>query len=72
MEAIIMSCPFCEILITIKVQDCAEGREFHCPICGKNVCFKFTPEELDEMIETAKKNQERTLRRQFPLTFGDV
>lgn len=72
MESILMSCPRCEILISIKVEDCREGREFPCPICGKPVCFKFTDEELEKMLETAKKNQERALRRSFPLAFGDV
>jgi hypothetical protein len=72
MESFVMCCPRCEILITVKVQDCAEGREFPCPICGKTICFHFTQEELDKMIDIAKKNQERALRRSFPLAFGDV
>lgn len=72
MESLVMCCPKCEILITVLVQDCIDGREFTCPICGKPVCFKFTPEEVEQRIELAKKNQERALRRQFPLAFGDV
>ncbi|MCX6651103.1 MAG: hypothetical protein NT131_05550 [Methanomassiliicoccales archaeon] len=72
MESLIMCCPLCEILITVKVQECAEGREFPCPICGKEICFKFTPEELERLIDIAKKNQERAFRRQFPMAFGDV
>jgi len=72
MESFVMCCPLCEILITVKVQDCAEGREFPCPICGKTICIKYTSEELERMMELAKKNQERALRRQFPLAFGDV
>ena len=67
-----MNCPHCEILISIKVQDCAEGREFACPICGKTICINYTPEELEKMIAMAKQNQERALRRSFPLAFGDV
>jgi len=27
---------------------------------------------VEQKIELAKKNQERALRRQFPLAFGDV
>jgi len=42
MESLVMCCPKCEILITVLVQDCIDGREFPCPICGKTVCFKFT------------------------------
>lgn len=67
-----MCCPKCEILITVLVKDCVEGREFPCPICRKEVCFRFTAEEMEQKIEMAKKNQERALRRQFPLAFGDV
>ncbi|MCG7843918.1 MAG: hypothetical protein MIO90_00635 [Methanomassiliicoccales archaeon] len=59
-------------MITVKVQDCAEGREFPCPICKKTIRFCYTKEELDKIIDIAKKNQERALRRSFPLTFGDV
>jgi len=72
MESLVLCCPKCEILITVLVQDCLDGREFPCPICSKIVCFKFTPEETERMLEIAKKNQERALRRQFPLAFGDV
>ncbi|MBN1109825.1 MAG: hypothetical protein JXA45_03595 [Methanomassiliicoccales archaeon] len=72
MDSIVMCCPQCEILISVKVKDCAEGREFPCPICGRTVCFKFTPEELERQVEIAKRNQERALKRSFPLTFGDV
>lgn len=71
MDTIVMSCPSCDILISVRVQDCAEGREFPCPICGRTVCFKFTPEELEKLVETARKNQEKALRRSFPLAFGD-
>jgi len=56
----------------VLVQDCIDGREFPCPICGKIISFKFTAEEAEQKIEMAKKNQERALRRQFPLAFGDV
>jgi len=56
----------------VLVQDCIDGREFPCPICGKAVSFKFTAEEVEQKIELAKKNQERALRLQFPLAFGDV
>lgn len=59
-------------MITVKVQDLAEGRDFPCPICGNTICFHFSQEELHKMIDIAKKNQERALRRQFPLAFGDV
>ena len=72
MESLVMCCPECESLSTVLVQDCIDGREFPCPICGKTVCFKFTTEEVEQKIELAKKNQERALRRQFPLAFGDV
>ncbi|HOE52732.1 MAG TPA: hypothetical protein PKO24_03745 [Methanomassiliicoccales archaeon] len=72
MESLVMCCPRCDILITVMVQDCLEGREFPCPICGEVIAFKFTPEEMEQKLEMAKKNQERALRRQFPLTFGDV
>lgn len=72
MESLVMCCPKCEILITVLVQDCIEGREFPCPICGKMVSFKFSAEELEKRIELAKRNQEHALRRQFPLAFGDV
>ncbi len=72
MESLVMCCPKCEILITVLVQDCIDGREFPCPICGKAICFKFTAEEMERKIELAKKNQETALRRQFPLAFGDV
>jgi hypothetical protein len=72
MESLVLCCPKCEILITVLVQDCIDGREFPCPICGKPICFKFSAEEMERMIEVAKKNQERALRRQFPLAFGDV
>lgn len=71
-DSFVMSCPHCEILISIKVQDCAEGREFLCSICGKTICINYTPEELEKMIAMAKQNQERALKRSFPLTFGDV
>ncbi len=72
MDTLVMMCPLCEILISIKVQDCVEGQEFPCPICGKTLCFHFTTEELEKMIEVAKKNHERALRRSFPLAFGDI
>lgn len=72
MESLVMCCPKCEILITVVVQDCLDGREFTCPICRKSVSFKFTPDELEQKLDLAKKNQERALRRQFPLAFGDV
>jgi len=72
MESLVMCCPKCEILITVMVQDCIDGREFPCPICGKPIRFKFTAEEMEKKVEMAKTNQERALRRQFPLAFGDV
>jgi len=72
MESLVMCCPECEILITVLIQDCIDGREFPCPICGKPVSFMFTPEEVEQKMELARKNQERALRRQFPLAFGDV
>ncbi|HNX47477.1 MAG TPA: hypothetical protein P5202_02345 [Methanomassiliicoccales archaeon] len=72
MESFVMCCPKCEILITVLVQDCIDGREFPCPICGKTIIIKFTAEEAEKKIELAEKNQERVLRRQFPLAFGDV
>lgn len=71
MDTLVMSCPLCEILISVKVEDCAAGREFPCPICGKTICFKYTTEELEKMIEQAETNHERALRRSFPLTFKD-
>lgn len=71
MEELIMSCPLCEILISVKVEDCLAGREFPCPICGKAILFKFTPGEVERMIELAKTNQERALRRSFPLAFKE-
>jgi uncharacterized Zn finger protein (UPF0148 family) len=72
MESLVMCCPKCEILITVLIQDCIDGREFPCPICGKVISIKFTAEEAEQKLEMAKKNQERALRRQFPLAFGDV
>ena len=71
MDSLVLCCPVCEILITVKMEDCAEGREFPCPICGKDICFRFTKEELEKLEEIAKRNQERVFRRQFPLAFGD-
>ena len=72
MESLGRCCAECEIVITGRIQDCIDGREFPCPICGKPVSFKFTPEEVEQKMELARKNQERALRRQFPLAFGDV
>ncbi len=71
MDSIVLCCPLCDILITVKVEDCIEGHDFPCPICGKNICFRFTKEELEKMEEITKVNQQRVFRRQFPLAFGD-
>ncbi len=71
MDSLMLCCPKCEILITVNREDCVEGREFPCPICGKAISFIFSPEELERMEEIARRNQERVFKRQFPLAFGD-
>lgn len=71
-QTLLLNCPKCDIPIDVKVNDCVEGREFACAICGEVICFQFPPEEMERIIQEAMRRQERWLKKEFRLTFGDV
>ena len=71
-EVLLLTCPKCEIMITVDPLLCLEGKEFTCPICQRAIRFKMTPQELEERLEEERKRRDRELKRQFRLAFGDV
>jgi transcription initiation factor IIE alpha subunit len=71
-EGFLLDCPACCIKITIPLDAAREGRKFPCPICGAIICFQFTEEELQKLMEVEKKKQERELAKSFPLAFGRI
>jgi hypothetical protein len=71
-ETLLMDCPKCGIKITVAVRDCREGTHTRCPICAEDICFHFSDQELKELAEKMKRQQDRELYKQFPMTFGEL
>jgi hypothetical protein len=71
-ESLLLDCPKCGIKITVPVSACREGEQFHCPICVADIHFHFNDQELKELVEKTKRQQERELYKQFPMTFGEL
>jgi hypothetical protein len=71
-EGLLLDCPKCSIKITVPYDACREGRKFHCPICEAEICFSFSEEELNKLIEAEKRKQEKELTKSFPLSFGRI
>ena len=72
LETLLLECPSCSILIDVNIEDCKEGREFQCPICGEMVCFEIPEEQLERTIKEIIRRQQAELKRAFRLSFGDV
>jgi hypothetical protein len=71
-EVLLMSCPKCEIMITVEPELCLEGRQFNCPICSESISFSMSKQELEERLEEDRRRRDRELKKQFRLAFGDV
>jgi hypothetical protein len=71
-DVLLLTCPKCEIMITVDPLLCLEGKEFPCPICQEPISFKMTPQELEERLVEERKKRDRDLKRHFRLAFGDV
>lgn len=71
-ECILLDCPKCSIIISVKVADLFEARDFPCPICADLIRFDFPREELDRIVEENRSKQKRDLKRAFRMSFGDV
>jgi hypothetical protein len=71
-ETLLLSCPKCEILIDVRVEDFRQGSEFPCPICGKTVRFELPPEQKETIIAETITKQQKELKRAFRLAFGDI
>ena len=70
--SLLMDCPKCGIKITVPVNACREGEHFRCPICTADICFHYTDQELKDLVEKMKRQQERELYKSFPMTFGEL
>ncbi len=71
-ETLLMDCPKCGIKITVPVKACREGERFRCPICTADICFHYSDQELKDLVEKMKRQQERELYKSFPMTFGEL
>jgi hypothetical protein len=71
-ESLLLDCPKCGIKITVPVHACREGEHFRCPICTTDICFNYSEQDLNALVEKMKRLQERELRKSFPMTFGDI
>jgi transcription initiation factor IIE alpha subunit len=71
-ESILLDCPKCGIKITVPVSACREGEHSRCPICNADVSFHYSDQELKGLVEKIKRQQQRELYKQFPMTFGEL
>jgi hypothetical protein len=56
----------------VPVHACREGEHFRCPICAADICYNYSDQELNALVEKMKRLQDRELRKSFPMTFGDI
>ena len=71
-DSLLLDCPKCGIKITVPVHACREGESFRCPICTADVGFHYSEQELKDLVDKMRRQQERELRKSFPMTFGDI